>query len=72
LRGIEVKDPFGLLVVIHWHGTAGKIEDIPYPSGICQKKLSLESQAVMVAAGHLRNGLTTLLLNSEAAALFDW
>jgi len=49
------------------YGVAGKTKDIPYPSGICQHKLSLESQAVTVAAGHLQNRLTTLLLNSEAA-----
>jgi len=67
LNGIKVKNTFSFLMVTYWNGIPGKTKDIPYPSGVCQHKLSLESQAVTVAAGHLQNGLATLLLNSQAA-----
>jgi len=55
-------------MVTYWNGITGKTKDIPYPSGVGEEKLGLESQAVTVTAGHLQNRLAISLLNRQAAA----
>jgi hypothetical protein len=67
LNGIEIEDWHCLLMVANINGIAGKTKDIIYSSGISEKKVGLDCEAITIAASYLKNWLSAMFLDEKAS-----